>query len=331
VGELSDRRSNSSSRLEKLRNSLTSTGHLVAGKASVYVTGSYGRGEAGQFSDLDLFLVGKNRDLDGESLHTEISRLDEICIKADLIRAVRHQGLPEFSGDGEYLTFFSVRRLTKTLGTAQDDAANTFTARLLLLLESTPLLEPSVYTLVVGQVISAYWRDYAGREDRFMPGFLCNDILRFWRTLCINYEAGTERTPERKEAKGRLKNFKLRHSRLLTCFSGILYLLARYVQKQTVTPDDAAAMTKMTPTRRLEWLLEQSEFERAANTVMKLIQQYQHFLSLTNYPEEDLVTRLTSPSTIKEFSAEAHAFGDSMFQTLRVVGEGSHLFRLLVV
>ena len=84
-----------------------------------------------------------------------------------------------------------------------------------------------------------------------MPAFLTNDILRLWRTFCVNYEAGTEREPEDKKAKGKLKNYKLKHSRMLTCYSAILWLLAIYAKKNSVSRDDAFAMTGMTPTERL--------------------------------------------------------------------------------
>ena len=67
-----------------------------------------------------------------------------------------------------------------------------------------------------------------------MPAFLSNDILRLWRTLCVNYEARTKTTPEQEKAKRELTNYKLKHSRLLTCYSGILYLLAIFKARGTV-------------------------------------------------------------------------------------------------
>lgn len=63
------------------------------------------------------------------------SRLDEICLEADLIRACRALKLPEFSGDGKYLVKYTIAELKDAIGQPEDDAQNTFTARLLLLLE----------------------------------------------------------------------------------------------------------------------------------------------------------------------------------------------------
>src|SRR5208282_5352561 len=95
--------------------------------------------------------------------------LDEILVKADLIEAVRSLQIPDFSGDGEYLLHYSVAELIATLGTPEDDVTNTFTARLLLLLESRPLLEPTVYRDVIEPVVTAYWRDYQDHKNEFVP------------------------------------------------------------------------------------------------------------------------------------------------------------------
>ena len=130
-----------------------------------------------------------------------LPHLDEICITADLIHVTRDLSIPEFSGDGEYLKHYSVDQLTRTLGTRNDDHANTFTARLLLLLESSPLVQPEIYGEIIQSIVDAYWRDFEGRDNEFVPAFLTNDILRFWRTLCVNYEAHTKKDPPPEKAK----------------------------------------------------------------------------------------------------------------------------------
>jgi len=113
---------------------------------------------------------------------------------------------------------------------------NTFTARLLLLLESSPLIGESVYQQITNDVIVAYWKDYEGHKSDFMP-IPANDILRMWRTFCVNYEARTQ-SAQRRDGKRRLKNYKLKHSRLLTCYSALLYLLAVFSKNKTVSPTD---------------------------------------------------------------------------------------------
>ena len=331
MGELSDRRSQTAKRIETLRDKLRAAEILAAGKACVYATGSFGRFEASAHSDLDLFIVGKsdgNKGHDGKSL---LTRLDEICIKADLIEVTRQLGIPEFSGDGRYLVHYSVHDFTKTLGTQDDDVTNTFTARLLLLLESYPLLNETVYREVIEEVIAAYWRDYEDHKTDFMPAFLANDILRLWRTFCVNYEARTERVPDEEKAKGKLKNYKLKHSRLLTCYSALLYLLAVYGRQSSVAPLDALAMIRLTPTQRLEWLLAQSDLADAHAAIKKLLDQYEHFLQTTNAEEKELVSRFLDKNTSREYMNNAYKFGDFVFEVLNCIGKGNRFHRLLVV
>jgi hypothetical protein len=260
-----------------------------------------------------------------------INHLDEICVQAELIQVSRSLGFPEFSGDGRYLDHHSIYEFTSTMGTEKDDVANTFTARLLLLLESRPLLEDAVYDEIVLNVIESYWRDYQDHQATFMPAFLANDILRIWRTFCVNYEARTEREPEEKKASGKLKNYKLKHSRLLTCYSALLYLLAVYKSQKAVAPLDALAMTKLTPTERLEWLRDRSDLKDARSTIVNLLSQYNRFLETTNYKEEELVHQFTNKDTSRKFMEAAHEFGDSMFEALTIIGDRSPFHRLLVV
>jgi len=303
------------------------------GKACVYATGSFGRGEASSHSDLDLFIVGKRNGKPGpdQKEGSLLKQLDDILIKADLIEATRELGIPEFSGDGRYLTHYSVHEFTKTLGTPEDDVTNTFTARLLLLLESCSLLEESVYAEVIEDVIAAYWRDYEDHKTNFMPAFLANDILRLWRTFCVNYEARTERIPEEQKAEGKLKNYKLKHARLLTCYSALLFLLAIYNQRNSVSPSDTLEMIALTPTQRLEWLLKQSHLADAHGAVAKLLIQYERFLATTNAAESELITRFLDKKQSNEYMAASYQFGDSMFEVLNLIGKKSRFHRVLVV
>ncbi|NWG25114.1 MAG: nucleotidyltransferase domain-containing protein [Pseudorhodoplanes sp.] len=333
MGELIDRRELSKKRIKELRDLLKEAEQLAGSKACVYATGSLGRFEASSHSDLDLFIVGKStgrKGADGRE-GSQLNRLDEICIKADLIEAARKLSLPEFSGEGRYLIHYSIDDLIKTLGKPEDDVTNTFTARLLLLLESYPLLGREVYDDILREVIAPYWRDYEDHKNNFVPAFLANDILRLWRTFCVNYEAGTERIPEDKKAKGKLKNYKLKHSRMLTCYSALLYLLATFARHQTVSPADVLEMIHQTPTGRLEWLIKQQDLQGARPTIEALLGQYEKFLETTNAPEADLLLKFEDKDASREFMEASYKFGDLMFEALNCLGGSNRFHRLLVV
>ncbi len=97
-------------------------------------------------------------------------------------------GFPTFSGDGKYLEVLSVSEMEAVLGSPRDDSLNAFTARMLLLLESQPLDYEELYETLLKRIIGFYYRDFPDHEAEFVPVFLLNDILRFWRTLTLNYE-----------------------------------------------------------------------------------------------------------------------------------------------
>lgn len=325
---LKNRRKIVNSRLGNLTKKLGKARNLAEGKACVYLIGSYGRGEASEYSDLDLFIVG-----DGTKEERALTNLDEILIKAELIEATRKNKIPEFSGDGEYLTHYTVDDLVDTLGTRDDDKTNTFTARLLLLLESRPLLEEKIYSNVISKVIDAYWEDYEDHGSEFVPAFLVNDILRLWRTFCVNYEAGTKNeseTPDQK-AKRKLKNYKLKHSRLLTCYSVLMYLMAVMAEQGTVSPDNAKHMVSLSPTERLGWLKGQTKFEMQSSRVDTILSLYENFLKKTDAPKGKLIEMFKDLKKSQDAFEKAKDFGDQVYELLCSMGKDNKVFRILVV
>ena len=240
-------------RLQKIIADLAHAEALVSGRASVYATGSFGRLEAGKLSDLDLFVVVETvKENDKEK--RLLNNIDEIKLKYQIITVAEQNSLPKFDGGGKFLASHTAISYTEWLGTQEDDYRNTLTGRMLLLLESQVLIGESVYEKTILNVISKYFRDFEGHEANFLPSFLFNDILRMWRTFCVNYEG------YRKDGNSRnkIKNLKLKFSRMLTCYSAIVYLLAIYAKSNTVRPDDVRKMVALTPTRRLERLADGS-------------------------------------------------------------------------
>lgn len=325
---LEKRRGRTQERLAELKGALAKAEEVASGKAAVYATGSFGRHEASEHSDLDLFIVGE-KELDGDK--PALRNLDAICLKAELIQVTRDKKLPEFDGDGRWLQQYTVDDLIRTLGRPEDDVTNTFTARLLLLLESEPLVGEAVYDECIARVLGKYWRDYEDHQDSFMPAFLANDILRLWRTFCINYEARTETDPAEKKAKRKLKNYKLKHSRLLTCYSALAYMLAKFSKAKTFSPLEAKTMVKLTPTGRIEALLDDADLSDAHPSLRLVVQRYERFLDVTARSTEELVKDFLRREFARERAAEAVELGDAMLKVLEALRDGQGFYRLLVV
>jgi hypothetical protein len=325
-GLIESRRDSSTRRLHQLERELDTAEALARGKACACVIGSFGRGEASAHSDVDPVIVGGTA---GD--RRLLSNLGHVCIAADLIRASRRLGFPDFSGDGEYLKHHTARDLVQHLGTEQDDVTNALTIRLLLLLESRPIFGAGIYSAAIHEILSAYWREYAAHDADFIPAFLTNDILRLWRTFCVNYEARTSGEPPEKKAKRKLKNYKLKHSRLLTCYSGLAFLLATFVERGTVTLEDAKRMVGITPTERLQDIAGKERFAACRAAVDRLIERYEKFLEITDAPEGDLIARFIDPAESAQLTAGINGFGDLIWELLKVIGDGNRMLRMLIV
>ena len=169
-----------------------------------------------------------------------MSRINRTLMDASLITKCRNMCFPEFSGDGEYLKIHDLQNITSNLGGPRDDFENHFTARLLLLLESLSIYNDSLYERVLRELTGCYFRDYQGHEGDFRPIFLVNHILRFWKTLCLNYEHSRNNfylVPNEVQ-KSHLKNLKMNFSRMLTS-SPLVILLA--VPRECLNPKSVSS------------------------------------------------------------------------------------------
>jgi predicted nucleotidyltransferase len=143
---LQQRRTNTDERFLRIQQRVQSVEPILGDFATVYVTGSYGRGEASDYSDLDAFILS---DTDAEK-RAKLSPVDTIRVQKALVEA---EGLPPFTDEGAYLKPHSISDMIEKLGGPDDDYENLFTARMLLLLESRPLLGSVMYERAIDRVL----------------------------------------------------------------------------------------------------------------------------------------------------------------------------------
>ena len=321
--EINDRRTFSTKRLDAIR---TRIGTFDVVKElpglCIYVTGSFGRLEASEYSDLDVFFIH-----DGSS-RTPLPRIKEILLDADLILAARDMNFPPFSNDGKYLEVHYIEDILENLGSPGDDFQNHFTARLLLLLESKPLYNDEFYNDVMKRIIGSYCRDYDDHGDSFSPVFLINDIIRFWRTLCLNYEHRRNRPgdDELKKNKNRLANLKLKFSRLVTCYATIaLVSLGKHS-----TPDDLLRIFELSPFGRLDKVADHVPETR--QTIENIKQSYSWFLRKTGKRKTNTLEWIGDPKNRQEAFKQGKRFGDQIYDLLLAATKNNpNTMRFLVV
>lgn len=263
----------------------------------------------------------------------KLSRLEEIELLASIVHVNRELSLPELDADGSFLKVHPLSDYLVGLGKPSDDADNTFTGRLLLLLESKPIFGEVPYQQIRQECILRYWTDYSDHSDSFLPAFLVNDILRFWRTLCVNYEAGITTSP----AKRRAKNYKLKFSRLLTCFSAIVGIQAKFQSNGTVSAEQALEILDRTPLERLS-AVGSSTNPEVNGKVAELKLLYNGFLQETDCSKSDLYKKMENPDYYKRSLEGARDFGDAFFELIQLLArsentgdQGRRFFRYITI
>ncbi|WP_040600787.1 nucleotidyltransferase domain-containing protein [Patulibacter medicamentivorans] len=321
------RRTYSEERLAELRDRLSDLREPLATTGlSIYATGSYGRLEAWKESDIDLFFIYENS--------PDFSYLTFLRLGGRLVEVTEEMEFPPFSGDGKYLESLDAGAMEQILGSRDDDSTNAFTARMLLLLESQPVSDPGRYAALISRVVGFYYRDFEGHESDFVPTFLINDILRFWRTLTLNYEhdraelgrlEGSEDQLREAKAKSAVKNYKLKLSRLSTCFSMVLHLTC---DEPPVTARRVADLCGMTPQERFSAL--QGRTDIADQLLKDLDTKYEAFLTEVQRPRAELLQSFSDPRHRSDRLAEASTFGEAIYALIRELASEERIRRLVL-
>jgi len=311
------RREYSQGRLAELTEQLRTLTPLLEGHSlCVYATGSYGRLEAWKGSDIDVFFLYDVAEEGKRFPWTMFLR-----VAARLIDVTEQMEFPPFSGDGRFLEVLYVDEMEQVLGSPRDDSLNAFTARMLLLLESQPLYDDGLYESLLRRIIGFYYRDFEDHAESFLPVFLINDVLRFWRTLTLNYEhhrlkllevVGAER--ERQKAASALKNYKLKVSRAATCFSMIANLS---VEEPPVDRHAVFRLCRMTPAERFERL--RAGNDEAGGIIDELDEVYGAFLESVQRDEKELLEEFADHDSRTAALARAARYGDLIFELLRAL------------
>lgn len=260
--------SDSKEKLVKLRNRLvdtfgcSNTDDSIFNGICIYACGSLGRFELTTDSDLDLFFINLKS--------IDATLLEKSLVFPQMYKINRELGYRKPSKQGMYWDFISKKDLLD-IGSRHEDYNNSFTARMLLLLESQFLYNEDAYCCLIRDVIDEYFKDYKRHEENFYPLYLMNDILRYWYTLTLNYEYRRDNNDTENEKNW--KRLKLKYARLLTCYSMITSLF-----KKNITSEYVIEKIAETPIDRLKSL--KSWCAESEKIVPEILNEYEWFISL---------------------------------------------------
>lgn len=251
--------------------------------ADLVVFGSLARGEWTSGSDVDWTLL-----IDGQANpeHREIARqierrLQTLTFDGSVIQAPGSEGI--------FGNMAFSHELVHHIG-GQPDSNRNLTQRILLLLEATCIRavgnELSPFDRVSRQVLRRYLaRDV--QDPTRIPRFLLNDIVRYWRTVCVDFAYKDWEQAGRKWA---LRNIKLRMSRKLLFLTGLLTVFSCHEQSAESAEDFASnnshriqdqlmAYVRSTPLDILVSTLERLGLQQPCLRILKL---YDEFLRSIN-------------------------------------------------
>lgn len=247
------------------------------------VYGSFARKECTDESDVDWTLL-----IDGQADVTHLRTAQNIKSK------IKEAEFPDPGGTGMFGRTTISHEMIHNIG-GQDDTNHNITKRMLLLLESRKLSlsanegNGTAYERVIRGVISQYVTHdsglYSGRSA--IPRFLLNDIVRFWRTMCVDF---AYKQKEQGDYRWALRNIKLRISRKLLFVKGLFMTLSNYSKEHKTHTDDLKnsleGMVFMTPFEVLLDVRKRKIFSISKENLIILFDCYDTFLGILNNPDK---------------------------------------------
>ena len=284
---------------EKLDSSLSDDNILVV------TSGSFAREEANEFSDLDFFIVvdGKSTDFHSDPIKKKVRSI------------IKDSDIKMPSSKGAFAEVIDKESMLKNIGGFADKTEN-LTRRMLFLLECKPLYNEPMYNSLLDSLLCNYVKDEITEHQ--LCRFLLNDLIRYYRTICVDFEF---KTSESGKSWGD-RNIKLMFSRKLIYFSGILSI-AQTVQQTAETKRQLlrAYFTK-TPIERIRAI--------CGSNAETALREYDLFLK--SMATEDIrkmlqgvtIDRSTHSPPFRDFKNRGHHFSMALSLLLNETFDTSH-------
>lgn len=277
----------------------------------IFINGSFARREASIGSDVDFYIVSRNDDKDpdwAKQVKLEIEKIVPISP----------------AEDGAFYHVEALETLIANIGGNHDDNHN-ITRRMLLLLEGEWLFNEEGLKDIRKKILERYITDSI--TDHQLALFLLNDIVRYYRTMAVDYEFKTVEATNVKPWA--IRNIKLIFSRKLLYASGLFSVAM------------TAERTRAQKISELERLFELPVIDRMQSICgprsRAMLESYNHFLSkLEDTTIRDHLKSLQKDDrqrdiVFRELKNEGHHFTRELLKLFESTFDSTHPIRRAII
>lgn len=279
---------------------------------SVVITGSFARQEASDQSDVDYFLLVDATEEEAKEMRKQIKKAH-----ADISKAIVNCELKAPSAIGAFGQKFELKTKFLTNVGGNDDPNIKLTQRLLLLLEGDWIFGEDIFIKTRDQLVKeVYIR--SSISDHQLARFLLNDLIRYWRTIGVDFEF---KTVEAKKGWG-IRNIKLLYSRKLMYFSGLIMVAETAQSTRKAKVDRVLYLASKTPIQRLQEIFGSNCDEILAmySDFVNVIADEKKRISL----DEVTIKRESHTEEFKKIKHAGHKFSLKLEQLLKNTYAPSH-------
>jgi hypothetical protein len=298
----------SNQKVDDLRARLSS---LVPNGSIAITFGSYARREASEQSDIDYIIVGP--DIAEASRNALMTQVETTV--AGIVRI-------EPSADGAFAKYVVRDEMLRNLG-GNRETNETLTRRMLLLLEGEWLSAETEFKNFRRELLGRYVA--ATPKDHQLALFLMNDIIRYWRTMTVDYMYKTTEG----EKPWAIRNIKLIFSRKLMYASGLFSVgttLDMSAEKKIQTLEGLFAMPA----------IERMEAICGKERIAKALGCYNLFLERVGDAQVREALKAVKPGdhkdpTFRELKNEGHRFTRELLLAFDGTFDSMHPIRRAIV
>jgi hypothetical protein len=277
----------------------------------IFINGSFARKEASAGSDVDFYIVTKSDDLSPNWAEDAKSEIEKIVPVSP-------------AEDGAFYHVEQLDTLIRNIGGAQDNNHN-ITRRMLLLLEGEWLFNEAGLKDIRRKILEHYIADSI--TDHQLALFLLNDIVRYYRTMAVDYEFKTVESEEVKPWA--IRNIKLIFSRKLLYASGLFSVATTAERTRSQKISELEKLFNLTVIDRMQAIC--GPRSRA------MLESYNHFLSkLEDASIRDHLKSLKKDQRqqdviFRELKNEGHHFTRELLKLFESTFDSTHPIRRAII